>query len=307
MSTATTALHGFSEELRELVARTVTGVVAVKSAAYRTVSGVSIRENLVAVTDATLRREERIPVHAADGSQGTGTLLGRDSRIQVAFLRVEGLSLKPLPAQDPVSLAPGMLAAVVGLTTDAGPSASLGILGAVGAARRTWRGGHLDHFIRLDVNVYPSQAGAAVVDCDARLIGIATPGLLQYSAVAIPAVTLNRMADELLAQGRIRQGYLGIGLQRVILPESWHEKIGSHQNSGLIILSVETNSAAETAGLQIGDILISFDGRPLPDVDDLQNVLRGENIGRPVTVGLIRGGETLQLPITVGERAGRSQ
>ena len=307
MSTVETALQGVSDQVAELVARTVTGVVAVKGGAYRTASGISLREDLVAVTDATLRREERVPVHAFDGSHGTATLLGRERRLGVAFLRVEGLRVKPLAARDPAGLKAGMLAAVVGLTTDVGESASLGIIGAVGGPRRTWRGGTLDHFIRLDVNVYPSQAGAAVVDAEGSLIGLATPGLLQYSAVAVPVVTLNRLADELLAQGRIRQGYVGIGLQRVALPAIWREKIRSEQTSGLIILSVESGTPAEAAGLQVGDILISFDGRPLADVDDLQEHLRGESVGRAAKLTAMRGGEIVDVPITVAERPGRSQ
>jgi S1-C subfamily serine protease len=302
-----TDLSGLSRDVAELVARTVSGVVAVKAGAYRTVSGVSVREDLVAVVSPALRREEHIPVHAADGTQGVGTLLGRDPGIHVAFLKVAGLPLKPLAVRDPTELRAGMLAAVVGLTTDAGPSASLGILGAVSGPRRMWRGGTLDHFIRLDVNTYPSQAGAAVVDSEGGLIGMATPGLLQFSSVAVPVKTLNRVAEELLQQGRIRQGYLGIGLQPVAVPPVLREKIGSRQESGLIILSVEPDSPAEKAAVQLGDILISLDEKPLADVEDLQDALRGENVGQRRRLVLVRGGERVESEITISERAGRTR
>ncbi len=302
MNANKTDLQRFSDSFSELVSRTAGGVVAVKAGAYRTASGLSLREDVIATTDQTLRREERVPVHALDGTQGTGTLLGRVPQVNAAFLRVDGLRLSPLAVSDPTLLRPGMLAGVVGLTTDAGPSTSLGILGAVSGPRRTWRWGMIDHFIRLDANVYPSQAGAAVVDCAGGLIGMATPGLLQYSAVAVPIVTLNRVLDELLKQGRIRQGYLGVGLQRVAIPVSFREKIPTTQESGLIILSVEANSAAEKAGLQLGDILVSLDGKPLNDVDDLQNALTGENVGREVEVVIVRGGAAFTRQIAIFER-----
>jgi len=302
MSVTRNELSALSDAVTNLVSRTVSGVVAVKGAAYRSVSGVSIRPDVIAVTDPSLRRERDVPVYAADGTKGTGSILGREPRLHVAFLRVNGLSLQPLAGRDAASLQAGMLAAVVGMTTDAGPSVSLGVLGAVGGPRRTWRGGTLEQFIRLDVNVYPSQAGAAVVDSEGGLIGLATPGLLQYSAVAIPAATLNRLADELLERGRIRHGYLGVGMQPVMIPQALREKTGGAEETGLMVLSVEADSAAERAGVQLGDILLSLGGTPVNDIDELQNALRGENVGQKMEAVLLRGGERITLEITISER-----
>jgi serine protease Do len=306
MNVSKTELNGLSEAVVELVSRTVRGVVALKAAPYRVVSGISLRADLIATADHTLRRQDRVPLETADGTQGLATVLGRDPRVDVAILRVEGLKLTPLEAKDPASLKPGMLAAVVGLTIDAGPSASLGILGAVSGSRRTWRGGILDHFFRLDVNVYPSQVGAAVVDSDGGLIGLATPGLLRHSSVAVPVSTLNRTAEELLQQGRIRQGYLGVGLQAVPIPAALQEKIGG-QESGLIVLSVEPGSPAEKAHLQLGDTLISLAAKPLSDVDDLQNALHGDTVGQTFKLALLRGGEPVETQITISERSQRRQ
>jgi S1-C subfamily serine protease len=303
MSTATTDLSSLSQAVVELVARTVSGVVAVKTAAHRTASGISMGDNLIAVADHTLKREERVPVQAADGTQSEATLLGRDSSIDLAILKTEGLTTRSLPVRDPASVKPGMLVTVVGLTTDSGPSASLGIMGAVSGSRRTWRGGTLDHFFRLDVNVYPSQSGAAVVDSEGNLIGLATPGLLRHSSVAIPVATLKRITQELLQQGRIRRGYLGVGLQPVAIPLHLREKIGSSQESGVIVLSVETDSPAQKAGLHLGDILISLDEKTLADAEDLQAALRGDRVGKAVKLKVLRGGEPVETQITIAERA----
>jgi serine protease Do len=306
MNTLKAELSGLSESVIELVRRTVGGVVALKAAPYRVVSGVSLRADLIATADHSLKRQERVPVETGDGRQGVASILGRDPRVDVAILKVEDLKLTPLEARDPASLKPGMLAAVVGLTIDSGPSASLGILGAVSGSRRTWRGGLLDHFVRLDVNVYPSQIGAAVVDSDGGLIGLATPALLRHSSVAVPLATLNRTAEELLQQGRIRQGYLGVGLQPVAIPAALQEKIGGQQ-SGLILLSVEAGSPAEQGRLQLGDTLISLSGKPLSDVDDLQNALQGDSVGQNVKLVLLRGGERVETQILIAERTQKRQ
>jgi serine protease Do len=301
-STAIRDLSAFSEALADLVEKAARGVVAVKAAPYRVVSGLIVRENLIAVSNHTLRREDRIPLQGIDGTQAVGTILGRDPTIDLAFLKLESGKLTPLTAADPASLKAGTLAAVVGLTIDAGPSASLGILGAVAGPRRTWRGGTLDHFFRLDVNLYPSQSGAAVVDAQGHLIGLATPGLLRHSAVAVPITTLNRISEELLREGRIRHGYLGVSLHPVAVPAALRAKLEIAAESGLILLSVEPESPADKAGWQVGDILISLNGEPIIDIDELQSALRGNTVGQSVMASLLRGGELVQTQITILER-----
>ncbi|MBV9767649.1 MAG: serine protease [Acidobacteriaceae bacterium] len=303
MSSTTIAnLSTFSSALTDLVQRTVSGVIAVKAAPYRVVSGVALANDLVAISDHSLRREDRIPIQTSDGAQANATILGRDPSVDLAILKLEGLKLNPLQTADPASWKPGSLAAVVGLTMDVGPTVSLGILGAVGGSRRTWRGGTLDHFLRLDVNLYPSQSGAAVVDIAGNLIGLATPALLRHSAVAVPLVTLNRIAQELVKEGRIRHGYLGISLQPVVIPDALRKKIDIQTETGLMLLSIEPESPADQAGLQLGDILVSLDGKPVGDIDDLQTALRGDAVGRTLKAVLIRGGEMIEAQIAISER-----
>lgn len=303
MSTSVSAdLTALSRSLVSLVERTAPAVAAVKAAPYRTASGVIIGSDLIAVADHTLRRQHQIPVQLANGTQFTAAILGRDPSVDIAILKLETGGLNSLAQADPASLKCGSLAVVVGMTPDVGPTASLGLLGAIGAARRTWRGGNLDHFLRLDVNLYPSQSGAAVVDAEGKLIGLATPGLLRHSSVAVPLVTLTRVANELLKEGRIRHGYLGVGLQPVAIPEHLRSKLGNIPESGLIVLSVAADSPAQQADLQLGDILVSLDKNNLSSIDELQGILRGDIVGRSVSATIIRGGEPVQVQIIPSQR-----
>jgi S1-C subfamily serine protease len=300
-------LSSLSQALVDLVARASTGVVAVKAAAYRTASGVALGNNLIAAAHHAVKRDSGISLQTAAGAQSTGTVIGREPGLDLAILRADDLNVEPLAFRDPASIKAGELAAVIGLTTDVGASASLGIMGAVGGPRRTWRGGTLDQFLRLDVNLYPSQSGGAVMDADGALIGMATPALLRHSGVAIPVSTLNRIADELLKQGRIRRGYLGVGMQTVTIPISLRERLGFSHEYGLMVLSVEHESPAEKAGWQLGDILLTLNDSPVLDVDELQAVLRGDSVGRKIKTLLIRGGEKVQGEITIEERPGRGK
>ncbi len=293
-------LNVFSDALVKLVSDASPAVVAVRAGAYRTISGVIIDSEHIAVPDHGLKRRESIPFATASGEEAVAKVLGRDPGVDIAILQTEGLKAA-LTAASPDSLKPGMMAAVIGMTRDVGASVSLGILGAVGPARRTWRLGTLDQFIRLDVNLYPSQSGAAVVTAGGELIGMATPALSKHSTMTIPVATIQRVIAELHTEGRIRMGYLGVGVQTVAIPESLQSKFPGGAETGLILLSVVSGSPADEAGLQVGDILLALDGHKLEDSDQLQILLRGQQIGKPSEVTILRGGEPRTVTVVIQE------
>ena len=245
--TESSSLASMSDAITDLVAKASTGVVAVKGAPYRNSSGISLSSDLIACSNHVLKREENVPVVASDGREFQADVLGRMPGIDVAILKAEGQSLAALPAADMTALKPGALVAAVGWTTDVGASASLGILGAIGGPRRMWRGGALDHFLRLDINLYPSQSGAAVVGSDGKLIGLATPALSRHAAIAVPIDTIQNLANELRSAGRIRHGYIGVAAQEIPVPAPLREKVQAAIQTGLMLLSVEPDSPAERA------------------------------------------------------------
>ena len=141
--------------------------------------------------------------------------------------------------------------------------------------------------------MYPSSSGAAVIDNSGGVIGIASSALSRIAGLAIPASTINRVADEILSRGHVRRGYLGVGLQPVT--------VGDHQKS-LIVLSVERESPADQAGLLVGDILVSLGGKAVSDTGDVQTALESAAVGQSIEASLLRGGEARQVAITIGER-----
>jgi len=104
----------------------------------------------------------------------------------------------------------------------------------------------------------------------------------------------------LLAHGRVRRGYLGVSTQPVRLPAVLAERLG--QETGLLLITVESNSPAEQGGLLLGDTLIALDGTLLRHPDDLLAGLSTERIGTTVLVRLVRGGEIQERSIVIGER-----
>jgi S1-C subfamily serine protease len=253
------------------------------------------RPGVIVTAQHTIRREEEITITLPDGASRPATLAGADAGMDLAVLRIAE------PAGEAISqfaeeTRPGHLALAVGRSEDSGVNASLGIISAVSGSWRTWRGGRLDQYIRLDLTMYPMSSGGAVVDSAGAVIGVATSGLSRLAGLAIPAASINRVLDEILSRGRVARGYLGVGLQPVSLPD--HQK-------GLIVLSTETGGPAANAGVLIGDILISVNGKAVSDTEDVQSAMEGTRPGESVEAGLLRGGTEKRLAITIGERPRR--
>jgi len=298
-------LQGYSAAISGLVERAGAHVAAIKSAPYRVTSGVVFGSDLIAVNNHLLKREGKIPVQLPGGEAVDAAILGRDPALDVAVLQVAGAKWNVPPTEADTALKAGALAVVVGRTLDVGLSASVGILGAVGGPRRSWRGGELERFLRLDVNLYPSQAGAAVVSATGCFVGMATAAILRHSALAVPMGTLDSVAHELLTQGGIRQGYLGVGLQPVSIPEHLQSKSPLAGESGLMIVSIESGSGADKAGLQMGDILLAAGNTRLTQVDSLMSALRFPLQNESLQLTILRAGEVKTVEAGISVRVGK--
>jgi serine protease Do len=282
----------FSEALAGTVERAGKSVLAVHARPRFTSAGVIWRPGVIVTAEHTVRREEEIKVTLPDGSERTAKLAGSDAGTDIAVLQLAEPAGE-VATRSSAEVRPGHLALAIGRSENSGVNATLGIISAVSGAWRTWRGGRLDQYIRLDLTMYPASSGAAVIDTAGGVIGIATAGLSRIAGLAIPASTIDRVTDEILSRGHVARGYLGVGLQPVALED--------HQR-GLIVLSVERSGPADKAGLLVGDIFISLGGKAVTDTGDVQTALESVAVGQPLEAGLLRGGQSRQITITVGER-----
>jgi S1-C subfamily serine protease len=288
-------LAALSNQLAAAVEQAAQSVVAVHARPRLSSSGVFWRPGILVTAEHTIRREEEITVTLPDGSTAPATLAGSDPGTDVAVLRTDRPGT-PIPHAAALPV-PGNLALTLGRSQDSGINATMGIVSAVSGAWRTWRGGRLDAYLRLDLTLYPGSSGGVVINPAGEAIGIATSVLSRLAGVAIPATTLDRVVDEILTRGRVARGYLGVGLQPVELPD--HQK-------GLIVLSLEPAGPSAKAGVLVGDILVSLAGRPVPDTDDIQSVLESHRVGESIEAEVLRGGVSTKLAIAIGERPRRS-
>jgi S1-C subfamily serine protease len=251
---------------------------------------------LIVTAEHAIRRRDEIGITLPDGRMTSATLAGRDAGTDLAVLRLAENGVPAATFGSAETLRPGQVVLAIGRSPDSGVNATMGIMSAVSGPWRSWRGGQIDQYLRLDLTLYPGSSGGAVVDSAGRVLGIATSALSRIAGLAVPASTVNRVVDELLRTGHVARGYLGLGLHPVALPDG---------NPGMIVLSAEPDGPAARAGVLIGDILVALAGQAVRDTDDIQSALDGESVGKPIVARIVRGGQVIELNITVGERPRR--
>jgi S1-C subfamily serine protease len=285
-------LSNFSTNVADLVEQAGQFAVAIEARHRIGSSGFLWKPGVIVTSEHAIRRDDDIPVILPNGNRASAALAGRDPDTDIAVLRVEGVSAPPLTTVPP--LRTGEIVLAVGRHAP-GVLAVMGIVSTAAGPWKTWRGGHVDSLLRLDLGAYPRSSGSAVIDAQGRFAGMLTTGLTRTAPVAIPAATIDRVAAELLARGRIARGYLGVGLQTIPLPADYNRR------SGVMVLSVEPNGPAENGGVLLGDVIVEIGAQPVADTDDVQIALRGF-IGKELPVVVFRGGRRTEIRVTVGER-----
>ena len=299
-------LLSLSNHLATLVEQHGAAVVGIHSHPRAVSSGVHWRPGVIVTAEHALRRDEDVRIVAAGGAELKAEVAGRDAGTDLAVLKVAGFDAPVANAGAGVETRAGNMVLALGRSRNGNATASLGIIANAGGAWQTWRGGRLDRYLRLDLGLYPGSSGGAVVDANGNTIGIATAALSRHAPVAIPAETVNRVTDALLAHGTVPRGFIGVGLQPVALPDHLRTKLNLAQSSGLIIVSVQTGGPAENGGIMMGDLLIEVAGKAVSDTDDVQDALDSGTVGKSIPVRVVRAGEPVEVAITVGQRPKRS-
>ena len=300
MNNPSSPLQQLSNSLAETVDTVGQSVVRVEARRRGNASGVAWSgDGLVVTAHHAVERDTYIRIGLPDGDIVDAELVGRDPTTDLALLRAKDAELQPASWVDVGEVRVGHLLLSVG-RHDERTQASLGIASKVEEAWRTRAGGQVDTYLQTDIAVYPGFSGSALAGADGRVFGMNSSWLLRRLPLTLPHSTMERVVEQLLEHGRMRRGYLGVSAQPVRLPKDAAKDLG--QRSGLLIVSVEPDSPAESAGLLVGDLLVGLAGEPLRHFDDLVALLAGDRIGESATLTLIRAGESTDVDVTIGEK-----
>ena len=282
-------IQNVSTALEGMVAGLAPSLVSVVSHRMQA-SGFVWRAGLIVTSDEGLAEEGEVRVTLPGGDGIAAHLVGRDPGTAVALLKIERSDLQPVAMAAAIP-SPGALVVAMGAEGGA-PTAALGLVSVSRGPWQSMRGGEIDGRVELDVRLRRAAEGGLAVSAAGQAFGMTVFGP-RRRVLVIPSVTIGRIAARLETHGRIPRGYLGLGLQPVTVAGG---------GSGVMVMSVDPKGPGAAANIHQGDVLVSWDGKPISKLQPLLRSLGPDSVGKVLAIELRRGGQVHQAKLQIGER-----
>lgn len=265
-------------------------------------SGFIISADGYILTNAHVVNEaDEVLVKLYDKREFKAKIIGADKRTDVALIKIEATGLPKVTIGDPNALKVGEWVAAIGSPFGLENTMTAGIVSAKGRALPQE---NYVPFIQTDVAINPGNSGGPLFNLRGEVVGVnsqiySKSGGSMGLSFSIPIDVAIDISNQLKANGRIARGWLGIGIQEVT--KELAESFGLKQTNGALIAGVEKNSPADKGGLEAGDIILKFDGKPITTSSDLPRVVAATKPGKVVPVEVVRKGANKTLQLGVGE------
>ena len=272
-------------------------------------SGVIVdAKNGYVLTNAhVVRNADEVEVTLVDGRTMKAEVVGTDSGVDLAVLKVEADNLVEIKIADSTTLRVGDFVIAIGNPFGLGQTVTSGIVSALG--RTGLRIDGYENFIQTDASINPGNSGGALVNLRGELVGINTAIIAPAGGnigigFAIPTEMAGNVMMQLIENGEVRRGVLGVTVQD--LGPELAEAFDVEQKSGVVVSRVLDNSAASEAGLQPGDIVTAVDGKPITRAADLRNRVGLSPVGEQVRLDIVRDGKSRQVVAVIRETGGQT-
>jgi S1-C subfamily serine protease len=276
------------DAIADLVDKTSPSLVRVDAGHRFGGTGTAWSDDLVVTASHVVERDDDIELGLDGDHTVKASLVGRDETTNIALLRVQGgPKLTPATFRSLDDLRVGHFVVAVarpGKTV----RASFGIVSTLGAEFQTRPGARIARWLETDADIAAGWSGGLLVDVEGRALGVNNRGLVRHAHLTVPHVTLERVVLELKQHGKVRRGYLGVGVHRVALPEAIAKTVG--HDSGALVHAVEPKSHADTAGVLLGDVIVSIDGAKVESPWGLASVLR-DKVDADIAIQVVRAGK----------------
>lgn len=294
MNAAFDVLAQLSGAIRSAVESAKDSTIAVRNAERQSISALVWEPEVVVTSEQAMGSREEYEL-VREGTATTGRIVARDPGSNILVLKPE----QPLQvsARSTGTAQTGALALALGADVDGAVTARSGLINSVGPQWFSRAGGRIDQRITLDIRLRRTEEGGPVFDATGGLIGMSTLGV-GGQVLVIPTVTIERIVTQLVRDGAVKRGWLGLALHPVAVPDALRDAAG---HSGMMVMSIAQDSPGAKAGVAPGDILLSIDGTAARS-RNLAAVLDVSSIGKSVQLRVIRGGEILELQTVISAR-----
>lgn len=257
-------------------------------------SGVIITPDGYVLTNGhVVQSAERIEVRLQDGRNFPVRIVGNDPHSDLAVLSVLESGLPSAELGDSSRVRVGQLVVAIGNPLGFQTTVTAGVISALGRTLRTQTGRLIENVIQTDAALNPGNSGGPLVDSSGRVIGINTAIIAGSQGIcfSIPINTAKWIASQLIREGRVRRSYLGVSGQTIVLDRRLIVRYRLRSSTGVMVTEVQPDSAAASAGLKPGDVIILIGNNPIASPDDLQLVLSRHPVGVPLAIDVIRSRE----------------
>ncbi|MFZ1813933.1 MAG: DegQ family serine endoprotease [Rhizobiaceae bacterium] len=258
-------------------------------------------EGIIVTNNHVIADADEIVANFSDGSKLTAELVGRDPKTDLAVLRVKPekpLTVVKFGDSDKARVGDWVMA--IGNPFGFGRTVTLGIVSAIG---RDINSGPYDNYIQTDASINKGNSGGPLFNMDGEVIGINTAIISPSGGsiglgFAIPASIARNVVEQLVQFGETRRGWLGVQIQTVT--EEIADTLGLDSARGALVGDVARSGPAEQGGIKPGDVILSFDGKPIGEMRELPKIVADTPVGKKAEVVVLRKGEETTLTIEVG-------
>src|SRR6478736_7970930 len=258
-------------------------------------------QGYIVTNNHVIEGADDIEVNFADGSKLKAKLIGTDTKTDLSVLKVEPKApLKFVKFGDSSVMRIGDWVMAIGNPFGFGGSVTVGIISGRG---RNINAGPYDNFIQTDAAINKGNSGGPLFNMKGEVIGINTAILSPTGGsvgigFAVPASTASPVIEQLRQFGETRRGWLGVRIQNV--DDSTAEALNLGTPRGALIAGIDDKGPAKPAGLEVGDVIVRFDGREVKDSRDLPRIVAATPVGKSVDVLVVRKGKQLTKQVTLG-------